>query len=474
MESTTNTKPGWRKLRRILATCAVLATLIALFYTEEDWRGKRDWENYKHALEARGEILDWDALIPPSVPDDQNVFGVPEMQRWFIRGEDTPTNGLNGIVTNADKIAIITTSAAAQKFLALSDQYQPVFDLIERSLQRPDTQMDGDYSIPYIIPIANFVNVRATAQFLAQRTKCYLLLGQPDMALKQLTLLNDSRRIMERLPTGHPMTLVDAMINVAVTGLYADTIAYGLQHHAWQEPQLAALQAQLAAINLPPLVSTAFDDEKAADGKNLEILSFSKMTSISQNNAPKGFLQKLRHPEDIFYSLMPHGWLYQNMIVMVKAVGKGQDGFDLQNKMISPKITDTAMRETEASIHHRSPFNLWASIAVPNFSKAIQRLAFNQDEVNEAQIACALERFRLTNGIYPDSLDSLVPKYMDQLPHDIIDGGSFIYRRTNDGKFLLYSIGWNERDDGGQIVLANKQLQYRQVVETEGDWVWQN
>ena len=56
---------------------AILATLIAIFYTEEDWRGKRAWENYKHEWEAKGEKFDWQAFIPPSVPDDQNFFYAP-------------------------------------------------------------------------------------------------------------------------------------------------------------------------------------------------------------------------------------------------------------------------------------------------------------------------------------------------------------------------------------------------------------
>ena len=105
--------------------------------------------------------------------------------------------------------------------------------------------MDGDYSQPYEIPIPNFVTVRAVAQMLAQRAQCYLLLGQPDKALEELTLMHDLCRLLEGAPTGKPMTLVAAMINVAVTGLYVDTIAEGFQWHAWQEPQLAALQEQL-------------------------------------------------------------------------------------------------------------------------------------------------------------------------------------------------------------------------------------
>src|ERR1700722_20287383 len=64
----------WHNVRRALLGLAILATLIAIFYTEEDWRGKRAWENCKRDLESQGMVLDWDKFIPPSVPDDQNFF----------------------------------------------------------------------------------------------------------------------------------------------------------------------------------------------------------------------------------------------------------------------------------------------------------------------------------------------------------------------------------------------------------------
>ena len=75
------------------------------------------------------------------------------------------------------------------KYLAWSDQFEPDFDLIREALKRPYARMDGDYSVPYEIPIPNFVAVRVVAQTLAQRAKCDLLLGQPDKALQELTLV---------------------------------------------------------------------------------------------------------------------------------------------------------------------------------------------------------------------------------------------------------------------------------------------
>src|ERR1700721_2374115 len=66
----------WANFRRFLFGLACFSTLIALFYAEEDWRGKYDWEKYKLAEEARGEKFNFQDFIPPTVPDDQN-FALP-------------------------------------------------------------------------------------------------------------------------------------------------------------------------------------------------------------------------------------------------------------------------------------------------------------------------------------------------------------------------------------------------------------
>jgi hypothetical protein len=81
---------------------------------------------------------------------------------------------------------------------------------------------------------------------------------------------------------------------------------------------------------------------------------------------------------------------------------------------------------------------------------------------NEGAVACALERYRLTHGEYPETLTALMPQFIDKLPHDLIGGEPLKYQRTDVNQFLLYSVGWNEMDDGG---VPGKNI-------AEGDWVW--
>src|ERR1700740_321120 len=72
-----------RRRRRLLLGFVGLILLIAGIYIEEDWRGYKAWEHYKETLRAKGEILDWNAYIPASIPDDQNVMKAPHMEEWF-------------------------------------------------------------------------------------------------------------------------------------------------------------------------------------------------------------------------------------------------------------------------------------------------------------------------------------------------------------------------------------------------------
>jgi hypothetical protein len=566
---------------RLLIGMAISATVLAVFYLEEDWRGERAWEQCKAELEAGGLVMDWDKYIPPPVPDDQNFYmastniltrfkkaqsdaeiamatnntwlrifynsfpeliatrtnplviasilissptavglirgtndlvinqrerGAQERIQGAIRnsvgrsvkgaqgftllerslsqlpahvrlGAETPvarsdieTLVPKDLVTNLGQLQIAATGdnrtfnvlltgkqvIFAADYLKWSDQYVPALDEVREALKRPYAVLPGDYR-PYWIPIANFVAIRAVAQTLAQRAQCDFLLGRPDEALHETTLIHDLCRILERPPTGRPITLVEAMIDVAIHGLYVSTIADGFRLQTWQEPQLIALQKQLQTIHLPSQVMNAFEFEIVSSSYDLQTATSAELRRIFT----------YQRGNWLWYGLWyaPRGWLYQNTVVAAKLQQKPLAAFDLPNDLIHPEPAERQTKEVEMALDHFSLWNWWASITVPSTAKAMRTTAYNQTMVNEAQIVCALQRHQLAHGEYPAALESLVPQFIEQLPHDIIGGQPLHYRRTEDGKFLLYSIGWNETDDGGVPgTLAD--------VKND-DWVWQ-
>ena len=58
-----------------------------------------------------------------------------------------------------------------------------------------------------------------------------------------------------------------------------------------------------------------------------------------------------------------------------------------------------------------------------------------------------------------------MPQFIAQLPNDLITGEPYKYRRADNGQFVLYSVGWNEKDDGGT---PGERL----YDSRDGDWIW--
>ncbi len=573
-------------MRRVLIGLAIVATLVAIFYTEEDWRGKRAWENCKRELEAKGAVLDWSAYIPPPVPDDQNFFTVNtnfylhfvklqiveqsealKRVQWLnlsfgfpvldlakvqpvvaeiamvapsamikipgIMASDAnvrqqlqdslraivgrAVNGAAGfqfselqlsnpvparitlladkpmsigelenlipqnLLTNIGRLAVTATAdpkifqvkftsgriTAAADYLTWGDrQFGADLDDVRAALKRPYAMIPGDYSQPYSVPIPNFVIMRALAQTLTQRTQCYLMLGQPDKALRELTLIHDMCRILERPPAGKPITLVEAMINVAITGLYTATVAEGFRLNAWHEPQLAAIQEQLKEINLPPIVTDAFKMEQVASSTVLGNSTASQFVNLFHFGSDKvTFMEKIKNPMYLFMVFAPHGWIYQNMVTDAKLLQKTIDSVDTAHDLMLPHAVNEANHEMVVEVDRHSPYNFIGSGMIPNFVKVWQSTAYNQTMANETQIVCALERYHLAHGEYPETLDALAPQFIEKIPHDIIGGEPLHYRRMDVGKFLLYSVGWNETDDSGSPGTLSD--------VKHGDWVWQ-
>jgi hypothetical protein len=437
----------WRTARRALLSLGCVATLVAIFYAVENWRGQRAWEKCRRELEAKGVELNWDKLVSPPVPDDQNFYSAPGMADWFIKpkASSNPTNGFYSRLNHPATGSVmernsITNTASATAYIEWSDQFQPEFNQIREALKRPYARINGNYDQPLETPIPGFVMMRNVVQTLAQRAHCHLLLGQPGEAVHDLTLLHELRRVVEGRPTGKPMSLVAAMINVAIAGVYADAVSEGLRKRAWRESDLVTLQNQLAEVRLLPVLTDAYRCEQAAICR----------TALSMQQA-------------FVPPIAPRGWNQQNLAAYARVMQHVVEAIDPNSEVVSPgKLAAAHTVMTDAS--WGSPYTDLIRHMTPNFVRATQTAAHKQTLINETMLACALERFRMAKGTHPESLDALVPKYIAALPHDVLNGQPLKYRRSNDGGFALHSVGWNETDDDGREGAKGS--------FEDGDWVW--
>lgn len=392
-------------------------------------------------------------------PSDEEIA---DLFRQSYPNEQKPVASVISLKHTAlDRVEVMLTADSAASSLEWCNQSEPDFELLRQALKRPYAQRDSDYVDLPKMKLPNFITVREMAQLLGTGATCHLLLNQPDEALSDLTLLNDTRRILE----ARPMTLVSAMMNVAVCGIYTEQIKLGLRWGVWKQPQLVALQKQLETIKLLPDIASGLRTQQAICG------------TFAPADYPPDYLlvgrrslwQKLRYPGFWMFDIAPRGWLDQNRAVAATIYEKQIRSFTTPGDVLSPKEIDAAMKEIAVARGRESPFTLIAHVAVPDaVDRALQAAAANQAKIDQAQIACALERYHLARGSYPETLDALSPQFIEKIPRDPIGGRPFHYRRTADGTFLLYSVGWNGTDDGGKTV-PNITGYYPAV---EGDWVW--
>jgi competence protein ComGC len=92
---------------------------------------------------------------------------------------------------------------------------------------------------------------------------------------------------------------------------------------------------------------------------------------------------------------------------------------------------------------------------IPAAERISERL-YQSKALHQATIAIlAIHRWNLDKGEYPANLDELVEEgFLKELPMDPYSDKSIIYKKTEED-FVLYSIGRNFKDDGGQIFEEN-------------------
>jgi hypothetical protein len=512
----------WRNFKRFLFDVACCITLVALFYAEEDWRGKHDWAKFKHEREAKGERFDATGVIPPSVPDDQNFAMTPAFdavdklmdQKWraehlhpqfgssnghmqwdtnlvnplemnIFENSDRPTNGtgnwqkatvtdLNAwqqyyrtlaAWTNEFPVAPQPQTPAQDVLLALSP-YDATIEELRQATRLPYARFPLSYDMqpPATIWLPHLSGLRQCSQVLQLRALAELQNGQTDQALADVKLM---LRLSDSIHT-EPF-LISHLVSIAIVNIALQPVWEGLARHQWTDAQLVELDAELAKRDFLSDYQAAMRGElMLCEIGNIEFLRrFPEQTPglMGNGDAAPPLLAR------ILWRSIPNGWFYQNELRCARpmldyylpSVGANQH-------LVRPEDVRRADAALEAEIQHANLFNLAERLFLPALGGAVSKSASGQESMDLARVAIALERYRLAHGTYPELLDALAPQLLKQLPHDIIDGQPLQYRRSSDGQFVLYSVGWNETDDGGVVGLNDG----GGADIRKGDWVWRS
>jgi hypothetical protein len=512
---------SWLGRTLFILTC--LATLVALFYAEENWRGKRDWEQFKREWEAKGAKFDYASLVPPPVPEDQNFALTPIVASCYgamldktgqeikprntnvvnrlqispvLDYKDWPTNGVGsrekatltdlkpwqdyyrGLAAKTNFFPVAPKpQTPAQDVLFALGKYDSTIEELRQASRLPDSRfpLEYDKEDPFAILLPHLAAMKRCAQILQLRTIAELQNGQTEKAFDDVKL---ALRLTASVRT-EPF-MISQLVRIAMLQITLQPVWEGLAEHRWTDPQLTALEVELAKLNFLADYELA---QRVDLGYMPKVLEYHRRTRNPENfyYFPE-FGYNPRHPSEeelavLVFRYCPGGWFYQNQLRYCRFVLQTSlPMFDASRSLALPATANRARAAQQAEVAHLNPYNfIEHQLLFPpppldyfTLSKLAERFASAQSSMDLARTAMALERYRLARGEFPESLAALAPQFIGEIPHDILNGQPLHYRRTQDGQFVLYSVGMNETDDGGEVGLTkNGDLDIR-----AGDWVW--
>lgn len=506
---------SWRIMRRCLIVFAWTATIIAVFYVEEDWRGHRAWSKYRDALVAQGEQLDVTAFIPKPVPDSENFAAIPEVQSWFVRytnggtatvsnhwdtdnfalanvdmgssGSDQPRHLTDlvawqmafdsvragktgdGQTFKTDKFDPESRAKAAATVLEAFKPIDGYLEVLRAASGRPESRYPVIYDLnnPWGIMLPHIKCVKDVSVRLDLRACAELALGQSDRALDDVKLI---LRMSDSLKS-EPF-LISYLVRLSTFHLATHSVWEGLVAHRWSDAQLKELQGLFARYDFLGDFKMPADTERASGILAADLLAEGKLTLNELTVDPN---PSSAAAANAFGRIMPHGWYEMEKLNYCRLYSLQLDGvFDPATKRVFPAKVSSNIKALNEAFAGRNPVTtilirhqLLSVVMLPAMGNIPKKGAFGDATADEAMLACALERYRLAHGQFPDKLDALVPEFVSTLPHDFITGESYKYQRTADN-FILYSVGWNETDDGGKAAMKGNAFDF-----AVGDWVWE-
>ncbi len=296
-------------------------------------------------------------------------------------------------------------------------------------------------------------------RFGAYRTPLNLLAFESFVAADRASaqpIIDNTRTIIGIARHTHEQPdLMGQMVALRYLGMADETIARIIDRRPafMTEPQLAELQMLLtdaaatqAHIDMAgefmvqqELLDRTFTKDAGSNGLiSFDGLEFS-LSRESGNAPPPVVLAAMWPIRHRFMDRADHQSLFDQMTAAALAFQEG-------GPASYPHLM-TATKHLEQSELTGQPV-LWRySLVLPAHAKAAVLPHISRAKLRATAARLALERHRLAEGRYPDTLAALVPTHLPELPQDPFNPGHPIKYLLRDGRPVLYSVGSNGLDD---------------------------
>ena len=495
-----------RRCRNIFFAAGVIVLAVIGTSAVHHFQLKAAVNRYLAELKAQGEPLELAQVLPPPVPPEHNA--APQfLQSWTLLATNdavlvnNPPSAMRGLALGKALVEWaqpdVRCEDATNSWSQIQTALHPSAGALAQWEQIPDAaQFDFhlQYTQRFQMLLPHLAREKKAALRLSQSAVVNLHDGAVEAAGNQIrvifALVNGTAD--ERIAISQLVRLAIAQIGFAATWEL-------LQAPHLNEAQLARLQAAAAAMNFVPAAANVLPVEREGAETMLaqwrssraELAKYFDLTqkareSLGTVEAEEPTIWgKLEQERKIF--LWRYWWSYvdelralqgyqvlRGTLRQTQAEGCFQNALAAQEAALA-KLGVSGLRDgITALFSGDTDFHSLFSESIPTMTQFIRKVLRAESSRQMVVTALALKRFQLQHGQYPSQLAELTPDWLAAIPRDPVDGQPLRYRRNADGTFLLYSIGENGRDDGGNPALEPGVEATSFFWENAHalDWVW--
>jgi hypothetical protein len=489
-----------RRWKIFIFVAALLLLAVALTFVFAHVQPDNELAAYQAVLRARGEKLDLAAaLSPPAAPAENGALDFSDA--IGLLGKTSGYSGAfqmaaPGRAVIAWHLPAVYEGRITNSWEQLRNSFagsQPALALLGQALNHPKLDFELRYDPDPSLPLPHISMMQQAAQELATITVLNLHDGDTGQATTNLlTILAIAQR------DWRDDFIISHLVRAGIAAIGAEATWELLQATNVTDVQLAAVQGGWQQMNFLKDAENTFAVQRLWTAGIIEKArashaNFTKFFDgagsgsggsgvLSGSPASTWEMMTEAPSHATVEALWRSSWSFteelqvfqQNQIILetLRAMQTNHSQF------YKADFDQMATRLLSIRGTNRPPLILRA-LAIPDFpqasgqdqSRVLLRTLKSDTEGRIVVTAIALKRFQLQRGQFPVTLAELTPAYLPAVIIDPFDGKPLKYRPNDDGTFLLYSVGEDGIDDGGDAGSPSDRPE-RWLWTRNRDWVW--
>jgi len=462
---------------------------------------------YRAELVRKGEKLDVSELLPPPVTPESN--GAPALMVAVMKLPKGTTSEISpmGMKLIAPGRAVVgwrqpdlraPASEETNTWEQLAQQCRDsaaALDEVHAALELPEFDFNVHYLQGFSALLPHLSSLKMVAQRLKTSTMLHLHEGNLELAFHDLQSLLELCRTLE-----HERLMISQLVHVAYVSIALNTTWEALQADGWSDSQLLELQRRWEKLRILEPCAQSLTMERAMMLPALEQMRHSSAlykgyfsgfassggssTTDPLDAVGEGFKTGFEGLQGVVWSKFSsyndeRRYLAIQQVIIEASRQPASRRFDVaEAKQAKESLARLGYREEQSFGTEQSHGLAPAPDIVPLLAASLMKFhskSFAAETQRElAVVAIAIKRYQLRHGSAPSALGLLAPDFLAEVPLDRMDGKPLRYRLEPTGGFLLYSVGSDGADDGGNGGRAQgtSSTTFPTSWVNGKDWVW--